>query len=87
MSCPTGSGFEPSGAVEAFHGIPHSDIDLQDSPDQFQPDNQQYWEVRRRAGRQSREQWCRIMYVLCGIQNESKHASYNASVYLGNWSV
>ena len=45
MSCPTGSGFEPSGAVEAFHGIPHSDIDLQSSPDQFEPDNSQYWEV------------------------------------------
>jgi hypothetical protein len=47
MSCPTGSGFEASSAVDAFHGIPHTDIDLQESPDQFQPDNQQYWEVMR----------------------------------------
>jgi hypothetical protein len=45
MSCPTGSGFEASSAVDAFHGIPHTDIDLQESPDQFQPDNQQYWEA------------------------------------------
>jgi hypothetical protein len=45
MSCPAGSGFQPSGAVEAFHAIPHTDIDLQSSPDQFQPDNTQYWEA------------------------------------------
>ena len=44
-SCPTGSGYDPSGAVEAFHGIPHTDIDLEDSPDQFDPESSQYWEV------------------------------------------
>lgn len=41
----TGSGYDPSSAVEAFHGIPHIDIDLQDSPEQFDPSNSKYWEV------------------------------------------
>ena len=45
--CPTGSGYEPSSAVETFHGIPHTDIDLQDSPDDFDPSSTHYWEVRR----------------------------------------
>ena len=44
-TCPTGSGFDPSSMVEAFHSIPHTDIDLQDSPDQFEPSNGHYWEV------------------------------------------
>ncbi len=44
-SCPTGSSYEPIGAVEAFHGIPHTDIDLQGSPDEFDPSNADYWEV------------------------------------------
>lgn len=46
----TGSGYDPSSAVEAFHGIPHIDIDLQDSPEQFDPSNSKYWEVRARLG-------------------------------------
>ena len=57
-SCPTGSSYDPSAAVETFHGIPHTDIDLQDSPDQFDPSDTNYWEVG--AGRQ---QW-RIWYCL-----------------------
>lgn len=44
-SCPTGSGYDPSSAVEAFHGIPHTDIDLQSSPDQFDFSSTEYWEV------------------------------------------
>ena len=44
-TCPTGSSYDPSAAVETFHGIPHTDIDLQDSPDQFDPSDTNYWEV------------------------------------------
>lgn len=45
----TGSGYDPSSAVEAFHDIPHIDIDLQDSPEQFDPSNSKYWEVKNNA--------------------------------------
>ena len=43
MTC-NGSGFEPSVFVEAFHDIPHVDIDLKLSTDQFAI-SQAYFEV------------------------------------------
>ena len=52
-SCPSGSGYDPSAAVEAFHGIPHADIDLQNSPDEFDPASTEYWEVSSRESASS----------------------------------
>lgn len=42
------SGYEASSLVNSFHGIPHRDIDLNDSPDQFQL-NLEYFEVCLRS--------------------------------------
>lgn len=46
-TCSTGgSSFQPNGLVEAFHGIPHVDINLDDVSDAFAP-NIDYFQVRR----------------------------------------
>ena len=44
--CDNSSSFDPSSLVESFHGIPHVDIDLNDSPTDFDTD-QEYFEVGR----------------------------------------
>ena len=44
MSC-NSSSYDPSSMVESFHDIPHVDIDLNDSPDEFDTDRE-YFEVR-----------------------------------------
>ena len=56
MSCAAlSSGYEPSALVTAFHSIPHVDIDLNPSPDDFQL-SLEYFEVSW-PGVVGREKW------------------------------
>ena len=44
-ACPTTSAYYPSSLVDSFHAIPHVDIDLSPSPDNFEL-SLDYFQVR-----------------------------------------